>query len=95
MLAELEQNAAAEISIGNETERIVVRLQLDVLVALDVLDASLDELTFWAFRALTDARRVEAIPASVLQRATYTEWNRFSPTHSEPIFDARAALFVP
>lgn len=65
LLAELEQNAVTEISLGNETERMVMRFQLDVLVALDVLDASLDELTFWAFRALTDARRVEAIPAGV------------------------------
>jgi hypothetical protein len=44
----------------SDTDRIVLRLQLDVMVALEVLDASLDELTFWAFRAITDARRVEA-----------------------------------
>ncbi len=65
LLTELEQNAAAEISLGSDAERLVVRFQLDVLVALDVLDAPLDELTFWSFRALTDARRVEALPAPV------------------------------
>ncbi len=45
-----------------ETDRTVLRLQLDVMVALDVLDAPIEELTHWAFRAITDARRVEALP---------------------------------
>lgn len=56
-LANLVRSGDAPMS---DTDRIVLRLQLDVMVALEVLDASLDELTFWAFRAITDARRVEA-----------------------------------
>jgi hypothetical protein len=49
-----------------DDERLVLRLQLDVFVALDVLDASLQELSYWAFRAGTDARRVEAMPTPAL-----------------------------
>jgi hypothetical protein len=49
-----------------EDERVVLRLELDVIVALDSLDTSLDELTFWAFRAINDARRVEALPAPAM-----------------------------
>lgn len=49
-----------------EVDRVVLRFQLDVMVALDVLDGPLDELTFWAFRAITDARRVEAVPPPVV-----------------------------
>lgn len=48
-----------------EGDRVVLRFQLHVLVVLDVLDASLEDLTFWAFRAITDARRVEAMPIAV------------------------------
>jgi hypothetical protein len=59
-----EQAQAGELPIRDD-ERIVLRFQLDVLVALDVLDAPLDELAFWAFRAITDSRRVEAMPAPV------------------------------
>jgi hypothetical protein len=44
-------------------DRVVLRFQLDLSVALDALDAPIDELTFWAFRAATGARRVEALPS--------------------------------
>ena len=47
-----------------EADRVVLRFQLDVIVVLDVLDGPLEELTFWAFRAITDGRRVEAIPGA-------------------------------
>lgn len=50
----------------SEEERIVVRLQINMAVALDVLDGPLDELTFWSFRTLTDARRVAALPMPVI-----------------------------
>jgi hypothetical protein len=66
-----ELTAQAEgggLSVGPE-DRVVLRFQLDVLVALDVLDAALDELTFWAFRAITGARRVEALPAPTMLSA--------------------------
>jgi hypothetical protein len=48
------------------TDRLVLRFQLDVMIALDVLDASLEELTFWAYRAITNTRRVEALPIDAL-----------------------------
>jgi len=41
-------------------ERTVARFQLDVLIAISVMDGPIDELTFWAFRAITGARKVEA-----------------------------------
>lgn len=44
-------------------DRVVLRFQIDLSVALDALDAPIDELTFWAFRAETGARRVEALPS--------------------------------
>ena len=43
-------------------DRVVFRFQLDVMVALDVVDGPLEELTFWAFRTITGARRVAAMP---------------------------------
>jgi hypothetical protein len=63
LLRELTEHAtSAELSMTGD-ERVVLRFQLDLMVSLDVLDAPIDELTFWAFRAITDARRVEALPA--------------------------------
>ena len=61
-LADLVKSGDAAMS---DTDRVVLRFQLDVMVALDVLDAPdapLDELTFWAYQAITSARRVEANP---------------------------------
>lgn len=49
-----------------EHERVVVRFQMDVLVALDAMDAPLDELTYWAFRAVTGSRKVESMPTPIL-----------------------------
>jgi hypothetical protein len=56
-----EQVKSGEIEIGDD-ERVIPRFQLSLFVALDVLDAPTEELTFWAFRAINDARRVEALP---------------------------------
>jgi len=65
LLDELAEEAkSGDVPISHD-ERVVLRFQLDVIVALDVLDGPLDELTFWAFRAITDARRVEAMPAPI------------------------------
>ncbi len=84
-LANLIRSGDAPMS---DTDRIVLRFQLDVMVALDVLDASLDELTFWAFRAITDARRVEASPnaltptgfrgqlARIRARRSWLDWDQ-------------------
>jgi len=47
-------------------DRLVLRFQLDLSVALDALDAPIDELTFWAYRAAIGARRVEALPSSAV-----------------------------
>jgi hypothetical protein len=64
---ELAERTAAGGELPMEaTDRLVLRFQLDVLIALDVLDASLEELTFWAYRAITNTRRVEALPIDAL-----------------------------
>lgn len=42
--------------------RVLLRFEADLIVALDSLDESLDDLTTWAFRAATGARKVEALP---------------------------------
>lgn len=76
LLDELAEQAKSGGAVFSEDERIVLRFQLDVLVALDVLDAALDELTFWAFRAITDSRRVEAMPAPVMPSALRGELAR-------------------
>lgn len=69
--------AAAEGDIPmEEHERVVVRFQLDVLVALDAMDAPLEELTYWAYRAVTGARKVESMPASVAVRGLQGELAR-------------------
>jgi hypothetical protein len=44
-------------------DRLVLRFELDLCVALATIDAPVDELTFWAFRVATGARRVEALPS--------------------------------
>lgn len=49
-----------------DSQRATARFQMDVLVALDVMDGSLEDLTYWALRALTGARKVEAYPQSEL-----------------------------
>lgn len=43
----------------------VVRFQLDLMVALESFDAPLEELTYWAKRAVTGARRVQALSLPV------------------------------
>lgn len=54
---------AGRVSMG-DSERVVARFQLDVLVAMDAMDAPLDELTYWAYRAITGARKVNAMPSA-------------------------------
>jgi hypothetical protein len=49
-----------------EHERTAARFQLELLVALECMDAPIEELTYWAFRAITSARKVEALPAASL-----------------------------
>ena len=56
-----EGDMRADVALEEE-ERLVLRFQLSVMVALDVLDAAVDELTHWAFRVLTEARQVDALP---------------------------------
>lgn len=62
LLDELNDHVRSGEVPMSETDRVVLRFQLDVMVAFDVLDAPLDELTYWAYRAMTGARRVEANP---------------------------------
>lgn len=65
LLDELAEQVKSGDVPMRDAERVVARLQLDVFVALAVLDGPLEDLTFWAHRALNDARRVEAMPASL------------------------------
>jgi hypothetical protein len=59
---ELAHQMRSGAIVLQELDRVSLRFQLDVMVAVDVLDGPIDDLTFWAFRAITDARRVDAIP---------------------------------
>ena len=54
----------------------MLRFQLDLLVALDVMDAPLADLTFWAYRAITDTHRVQALPPDALTRGLRGELAR-------------------
>lgn len=65
-----------------DNDRIVLRFQLDVMVALDVLDASLEELTKWAFRAITSARQVEALPIGALSSQIRGDLARVRSRHA-------------
>jgi hypothetical protein len=85
-----DQVKAGEVPVG-EAERIVLRFQLNLLVALDVLDAPLDELTFWAYRAITDARRVEAMPAPVMPSGLRGELARIRAKRAWLSWDAEEA----
>ena len=76
LLQELaEQMKHGDMPVSDD-ERVILRFQLDVLVSLDVLDAPLEELTFWAFRAITDARRVEAMPVGIMPAGLHGELAR-------------------
>jgi hypothetical protein len=65
-VARLFDELAHQMRSGNvvlqEWDRVTLRFQLDVMVAVDVLDGPIEDLAFWAFRAVTGARRVEALP---------------------------------
>jgi hypothetical protein len=61
LVTAVEESVLTASPLFVEDERIVARFQLDVLVAISVMNSSLDELTFWAFRAINGARRVEAL----------------------------------
>jgi len=82
MVDELSRHIEAEDLAMESSDRVVLRFQLDVMVALDVLDAPLDELTFWAFRAITDARRVEALPAAMTSNVLRGELARLRSRRS-------------
>lgn len=83
LMAELAEQLAAvnELPI-TDAERIILRFQLDVMVALDVLDASLEELTFWAHRAIINTRRVEALPIETLSSQIRGELARVRSRHA-------------
>jgi hypothetical protein len=49
----------------SEADLTFVRFQLDLLVALESFAAPVDELTYWAKRAVTGARRVQALHSPV------------------------------
>ncbi|MBI2392037.1 MAG: hypothetical protein HYV09_20765 [Deltaproteobacteria bacterium] len=77
------------ITSFTDEERAVARFQLDVLVALAVLDAPLEELTRWAFRAINGARRVEALAGRATEAyqlgelariRTRRAWSDWSPS---------------
>jgi len=81
-VAEIERVRAEGIALSAE-DRIFARFQLDLAVALDSLDAPLQELTYWAFRAVTGSRRVQALPlpgargelARIRSRNAWRNWD--------------------
>jgi hypothetical protein len=83
-----DQVKSGELSMSDE-DRIVLRFQLEVIAALDVLEAPLEELTFWAFRTITDARRVAALPAAVSPTALRGELARVRARRSWTSWDAK------
>lgn len=76
-----EQAASGELEL-EPADRLVLRFQLDVIVALDVLDAPLEELTFWAFRAITSTHRIEALPIDSLASQIRGELARVRARHA-------------
>lgn len=79
-LTALFEDAVAQLAAGkvvmSEHERVVACFQLDVLVAMDAMDAPLDELTHWAYRAITGAHKVNAIPGPEMARGLQGELAR-------------------
>jgi hypothetical protein len=53
--------AHGELPPMSADDRTLLRFELDFLMALASLDASLDELTYWAHQAVVGARRVQAL----------------------------------
>jgi hypothetical protein len=87
LIEELAEHVPSE-ALKDAEARLTLRFQLDVMVALDVLDAPLDELSFWAFRALTDARRVEAIAGATSPAGLRGELARHRSQRSWVAWDA-------
>jgi hypothetical protein len=69
-------------------DRTVMRFQVDLSVALESLDAPLDDLTYWAFRAATGARRVEAMPSPTMPPGLRGELARLRSQRSWLNWDA-------
>lgn len=65
-----EELSASRYTSFPEPERTVVRFQLDLWLALDCVqtDASLDEIAYWALRAATGARKVQAHISDIADR---------------------------
>ena len=60
----------------SEDERIILRFELDLMVALECIDQDLETLAYWALRAVTGSRRIEAMPSPKLPAALRGELAR-------------------
>jgi len=87
-LADVASHVPAEKLTLSIDDRVVMRFQLDLSVALESLDAPIDELTFWAFRAATGARRVEALPSPTMPPGLRGELARLRSQRSWINWDA-------
>jgi hypothetical protein len=50
----------------SEDERIVLRFELDLMVALECIYQDLETLSYWALRSVTGSRQIEAMPSPKL-----------------------------
>jgi hypothetical protein len=75
-LYESAERASAPNFVLAPGERVILRFELDLTMALDSLDGPLEELTHWAFRAVAGARRVEALPSPIVPAGLHGELAR-------------------
>src|SRR5262249_44201875 len=80
------EEALREVALPTATfapdARIVLRLLLDVAVALDLLKGPVQDLAWWAQHALTSARRVAAWMARGVPRGLRGELARLRARHA-------------
>lgn len=72
----------------SEADLQLARFQLDLLVALESFAAPVDELTYWAKRAVTGARRVQALHSQASPAALRGELARLRSRNAWRSWDA-------
>lgn len=82
-LAAVIAKAPAEVWALSDDDRALLRFELDLAMALESLEAPLEELTYWASRAIRSARRLQVtqLPglrgeqARVRSRRSWVQWD--------------------
>jgi len=60
-LPDLNDASAMNSALADPVAAAFLRVELDLMVAVDAVGESLDDLTYWARRVATSARRLEAV----------------------------------